>query len=247
MLHDISRVAAHFNVKLTLIVDVIHVLQRIWDAGKCFFPNNGAQPPAAAPAALPARGSGKRSRKDEELLTKWVNDHFLTVLEGRAVDVAAGIRQSATKRKLTDDELAAADATCDYLIKHKEHLRYDQYLRAGFPIATGVVEGACRHLDKDRMDITGARWGLESAEAVLRLRSLTSSGDFDEYWRFHLQQECERNHRVLYPPLSIEGDSLPTSDGPNPQADDQHGAVEADAALEFLKQRLPRHLAKTVV
>ena len=80
-------------------------------------------------------------------------------------------------------------------------MRYDQYLRAGFPIATGVIEGACRYLVKDRMEKTGARWTLEGAEAVLRLRSLRSlraSGDFDDYWSFHLQQEQQRNHANLY-------------------------------------------------
>ena len=68
----------------------------------------------------------------------------------------------------------------------------------GLPIATGVVEGACRHLIGDRMDITGARWGLEGAEAVLRLRALRSSGDFDQYWQFHEEQERTRNHSSRY-------------------------------------------------
>ena len=69
-----------------------------------------------------------------------------------------------------------------------------EYLAAGFPIATGVIEGACRHLVSDRMDLTGARWSLAGAEAMLRLRALRSSGDFDKYWRFHEQREYERNH-----------------------------------------------------
>ena len=71
-------------------------------------------------------------------------------------------------------------------------------MKAGLPIATGVIEGACRHLIKDRMDITGARWSLKGAEAVLRLRSLYISGDWHEYWRFHLKQEYKRNHNALY-------------------------------------------------
>jgi hypothetical protein len=64
----------------------------------------------------------------------------------------------------------------------------------GWPIATGVIEGACRHLVKDRMDITGARWGLESAEAILKLRALITNNDFDTYWHFHLTQEQRRVH-----------------------------------------------------
>ena len=73
-------------------------------------------------------------------------------------------------------------------------------MAAGFPIATGVIEGACRHLVKDRMEVTGARWSLTGAEAVLRLRSLWVSGDFETYWRFHLEQEQKRNHATHYMP-----------------------------------------------
>jgi hypothetical protein len=60
--------------------------------------------------------------------------------------------------------------------------------------ATGVIEGACRHLVKDRMDITGARWGAATAEAILKLRAIITNGDFDAYWAWHLQREHERNH-----------------------------------------------------
>jgi hypothetical protein len=61
-----------------------------------------------------------------------------------------------------------------------------------------VIEGACRHLVKDRMDITGARWGLDGAEAVLKLRAIRSNGDFDDYWSFHLAQERQRVHAARY-------------------------------------------------
>jgi len=72
------------------------------------------------------------------------------------------------------------------------------YLKLRLPIATGVIEGACRYLVQDRMDRTGARWSLIGAEAVLRLRALRTSGDFDAYWRFHEQQDYRRNHVALY-------------------------------------------------
>jgi len=85
-----------------------------------------------------------------------------------------------------------------------------QALRDGLPIATGVIEGACRYLVKDRMDRTGARWGLTSAEAVLRLRALRTSGDFDAYWQFHLERERERNHTPLYEGGSITDPLPPT-------------------------------------
>jgi len=76
-----------------------------------------------------------------------------------------------------------------------EWLRYDQAMEAGWPIATGIIEGACRHIIADRLSVSGARWGLDGAEAVLTLRAVISNGDFEEYWRFHLK--CE--HQRLYP------------------------------------------------
>lgn len=94
---------------------------------------------------------------------------------------------------LGKQERTGADAYADYLIAKRPYLRYDEYLRDGLPIATGVIEGACRHLVKDRMDITGARWSVKGAEAILRLRSIRCSGAFDVYWAFHLARERARN------------------------------------------------------
>ena len=71
---------------------------------------------------------------------------------------------------------------------------YVTAIAKGWPIATGIIEGACRHLVKDRMDLTGARWSLDGAEAVLRLRSLRASGDFEDYMAFHQRQERQRNY-----------------------------------------------------
>jgi hypothetical protein len=82
----------------------------------------------------------------------------------------------------------------DYIEHNKERLCYDEALAQGLPIATGVIEGACRHLIKDRMDITGARWGLDRAEAILKLRSLKVSGDLEAYLAFHFKQEQKRKY-----------------------------------------------------
>jgi len=89
-------------------------------------------------------------------------------------------------------------ACAAYLTNKARYLDYPTALKEGWPIATGVIEGACRHLVKDRMDLTGARWGLDGAEAVLKLRALRSNGDFDEYWAYHLTQERERVHESRY-------------------------------------------------
>jgi len=108
------------------------------------------------------------------------------------------MRRSATLHGLDEEARQRVDDCADYLLKYKPYLHYDLYLKMGLPIATGVIEGACRYLVKDRMDRTGARWSLKGAEAVLRLRALRTSGDFDAYWRFHEEQEYLRNHVALY-------------------------------------------------
>jgi hypothetical protein len=160
-----------------LILDFIHVLEYLWKAAYCF------------------EDEGSQSAEN------WVRERALKILKGKASDVAAGIRRSATLRRHSDKARKPADICADYLLKYKNMLNYDDYLVQGYPIATGVIEGACRHLIKDRMDVTGARWGLPGAEAVLKLRSLKSSGDLDSYWDYHKAQEYKRNHVSRYNPL----------------------------------------------
>jgi len=82
-------------------------------------------------------------------------------------------------------------------LKNKERLQYGKALKSGFPIASGVIEDACRHLINDRLDITGTRWSLKGAEAILKLRSLKSSGDFKDYWSFHKKMSKQRNYVFL--------------------------------------------------
>lgn len=169
----VKKMAKEFGVRLTIVVDFIHVTQYLWKAARVLEP-------------------------DEKARKAWVNERLLKVLEGQAGDVAAGVRRSATRRALEPLAREPVDECANYLLKYKAHLRYHQYLAAGLPIATGVIEGACRHLVKDRMEITGAKWRLQGAEAVLKLRALQCSGDFDDYWVFHQQQELLRNHASRY-------------------------------------------------
>ncbi len=173
-LRYIREQAKSAGVKLTIIVDFIHVLEYLWKA------------------AYVLNKEGSTGAEE------WVFDRLLRVLKGKASTVAAGIRRSATLRGLSKSKRKNADRCANYLLNNAQYLRYHEYLADGLPIATGVIEGACRHLIADRMDITGARWGLEGAEAVLRLRSLRSSGDFDEYWAFHEERERIRNHHSRY-------------------------------------------------
>ena len=101
------------------------------------------------------------------------------MLEGHARKVAGTIRRQATNARLDPARRKPADEAANYLTNKAPYLDYPTALANGWPIATGIVEGACRHLVKDRMDITGARWGLAGAEAILKLRAIKANGDFE--------------------------------------------------------------------
>ena len=170
----VKAAAKRHRRDVTLVLDVIHVLECLWKAAYVFH----------------AEGT-----KDAE---GWVTERLLWLLCGDAGQVIGSIRRSATKRGLSAKEREPADTCADYLENHKAYMRYDRCLAAGFPIATGVIEGACRHLVRDRMEITGARWSLAGAEAILRLRSLKASHDLDAYWLHHEKLERARNHQARY-------------------------------------------------
>ena len=169
----LEALRAKHKVELTIVLDVIHVSEYLWDASVAF--NQEASPQRE----------------------QWVGERLHNVLRGNAAQVAAGMRRSATLRGLSAKQRKPVDAAARYLLNHQQYMRYDRYLAAGLPIGTGVIEGACRHLVCDRMDGV-ARWSLNGAEAVLRLRALRSSGDFEQYWSFHLAQEYQRNHVTRY-------------------------------------------------
>jgi len=175
--HQLRRIVAEAKargVNVRVVIDFIHVLEYLWAAAWCFYEEGD---PAAE---------------------GWVRKHASAVLAGRATKVAGSIRRAATKAGLDPLKRPSAERCAAYLTNKAKYLDYPTALKEGWPIATGVIEGACRHLVKDRMDLTGARWGLDGAEAVLKLRALRSNGDFDEYWRYHLARERERVHESRY-------------------------------------------------
>ena len=155
---------------ITIVLDLIHVIHYLWMI-----------------AVLLSGGVHKEAEK-------WTNHILVQLLTRHPLDVIATIRQTATNRHLSVADRTAVDAAIDYLNKNSLYIHYAHFLKDGLPIATGVIEGACRYLVQDRMGITGARWGLDGAEAVLKLRAIRTSGDWDEYWRFHLKREHERNY-----------------------------------------------------
>jgi hypothetical protein len=180
--HQIDRIhkeATARGIEVTVVVDWVHVLEYLWSAAWSF------------------HSEGDPGAED------WVHDKAIEVLSGRASIVAASIRRKATMLRLDATTRKNADACADYLLAKAPYLDYPSALAKGWPIATGVIEGAVRHVVKDRMDITGARWGLPGAEAVLKLRALRTNGDWPGYWTFHLAAEHQRVHQSRYHAGSI--------------------------------------------
>jgi hypothetical protein len=164
------RVTENFE-GVTLILDLLHVLEKLWAAAYVLHPEGS--PEAAA----------------------FVYERAKRILTGQVSQVVKGLRQIVTKRRLTGTKAKTLLDVAGYYHRNRERMRYDLYLTNGWPIASGSVEGACKNLIRDRFERSGMRWTPPMAEAMLKLRAIYLSNDFDAYWQFHLQQEQQR----LYP------------------------------------------------
>lgn len=174
--HQIDRINAEAHahgVRINLILDFVHVLEYLWKAAEDLHPT---QPGRAAFIARTAR----------DLLEHHPARVIADLTSQHEALAQAGTPASGLKRCI------------DYLTAKQPYLIYRIALAMGWPIATGVIEGTCRYLVKDRLAITGARWSLPGAEAVLLLRAVITNGDFPTYWKFHLEKEHQRTHTSRY-------------------------------------------------
>jgi hypothetical protein len=158
------------------ILDIFHVLERLWDAAYCFH----------------AEGS----REAEAFVTA----RLRMLLEGKVRGVISGLRQMGTKHGLKGSKARALSVVANYLENSQDFMRYDAYLAAGYPIGSGVAEGACRHLVKDRLEQTGMRWTVAGAQAMLHLRATYLNGDWEAFYEYRIQEEQRR----LYHPQAQE-------------------------------------------
>lgn len=158
------------KLQVTLILDLLHVLEKLWKAAYVFH----------------AEGSAEAEQ--------WVRLRAEKILQGHVSQVVQGIRQTITKHALRGSKRKALVSVANYLYRNRSRLHYDQYLAQGLPIASGPVEGACKNLIKDRMERSGMRWTEAMAEAIVKLRAIYLSADFDQYWPFHIKKDQERLH-----------------------------------------------------
>ena len=152
------------------VLDVIHVSGYVWSAGRALY------------------------GKSESSVESFVRDRLLRILQGEAQGVIRGIRRMATERGLRGQKLKDVKKACNYLENNLERMRYDEYLAAGYPIASGVIEGACRHLVKDRMERTGMRWREPSAGSMLFVRALEVTDLWEPFQKHRQAAERKRLH-----------------------------------------------------
>ena len=144
---------------------------------------------------------------DPQAAGQWADGQLLRVLHGRAKAVAATLASVAAKTRNSPRtrhlDLTDAGKAVTYLTNNHTHMRYDKALAAGWPIATGMIEGACRFVIEDRFGITGARWSPDGAEDILKLRAIVVNGDLDDYMTYYKQRYRDDVHLTRYDPASI--------------------------------------------
>jgi hypothetical protein len=158
------------------LLDLFHVLERLGDAAYCFHAEGSRQAEAFVTARL------------------------RLLLAGRGSGVIGGLRQLGTKHGLRGAKAQALARVANYLENNRYWMRYNEYVAAGYPIGSGVAEGACRHLVKDRLEQTGMRWTVVGAQAMLHLRATFLNGDGARFWDYHIRQEQQQ----LYGPKAEE-------------------------------------------
>jgi hypothetical protein len=162
-----DQMQAHFP-GFTLILDIMHANEYLWDAATALVGDTDA-----------AR-------------TTWLRPKLVQLLEGGTAEVIRSLEAEAAASTATPSQRKILARTIGYYRRNQPYMRYDHYLAQGWPIGTGVVEGACGHLVKDRMEQAGMRWTVEGAQAILDLRAVRLNGHWDAYWRFHRQQHHQR-------------------------------------------------------
>ncbi len=181
-----TRVLAYLP-DFTLILDFIHANEYLWKAGNCLF-----------------------SEKDPKRLV-WVEERTLQILSGQTEQLILELRTLAQAPDTNKTQQEQLDNTANYFARNLAYMDYSLYLANGWPIASGVIEGACRHVVKDRFELSGMRWTQAGAESLLHLRSVAINGDWDAYHQFRQRQRHQRLYHLPFPQKPISEDLALTS------------------------------------
>jgi hypothetical protein len=161
---------------IVLILDIWHVLTYLWEAAYAFHDEGSAE------------------------AARWVMNKLRLLCEGKVGYVIGDLRRKLAEGNFKKSRRGALKKAINYMHRNRRFMRYDEYLALGYPIGSGIAEGACRHLIRDRMECAGMSWSIEGAQAVLDLRAVEINGDWASFWKYHAEQESER----LYAHLDVE-------------------------------------------
>lgn len=176
----------------TLILDFIHGNEYLWDVANRLYDETNP------------------------LRVAWVEARTLEILSGQTEQVIAHFRSLAQAPKCTKAQRKELNKAANYFERNLPYMAYDYYLAQGWPIASGVIEGACRHLVKDRFELSGMRWTQDGAENLLRLRAVAENGDWDDYHQFRKQQRHVRLYAFPFPSQDgLEDQALDTLSQPS--------------------------------
>ena len=156
------------------ILDIIHASEYLWEVGTALYGEKGTQ------------------------RLRWVEAKLYALLKSKVGYVMGSLKQIRSKNQLKPHQEKTIQKTLTYFENHRHMMDYAVYLEKGYPIATGVVEGTCGSLVKDRMEQSGMRWSIAGAQAVLAQRAVVQNGDWKDFWNYFIDQERER----LYPIVS---------------------------------------------
>jgi len=155
------------------ILDLMHANSYLWEAAAVFYPGDN----------------------EEQLI--FMKERILRLLQGKVDVVISALRQMATKREIKKSSSKIIDKMCRYFEHNRTRMKYDEYLAMGCPIASGVIEGACRHFVKDRMERAGMRWSVQGAQAMLNMRSVNLNGNMDEFTRYRIEQQTKKLYSYM--------------------------------------------------
>ena len=173
-----ERMLAQFS-DFTLVLDCIHAIEYLWKAANVLLGETA-----------PER-------------TTWVKSRALLMLSGQTQDLIDDLQEIASTVEAAVCKTLLSVA--GYFERNQNYMRYDDYLAQGYPIATGVIEGACRHLVKDRCELSGMRWTQEGAEAILQIRAVAENGDWEAFHTFRREQRQGALYTKI-PPLEGKND-----------------------------------------
>jgi hypothetical protein len=157
-----------------IILDIIHVSEYIWDAANAL------------------HGETNEGR------VSWVRKILLSILEGKVSEVIETLKQIKEDQKLTLSQEIKLRKAITYFENHKHMMDYANYLAKGYPASTGIIEGACGSLVKDRMEQSGMRWTIKGAQAILDLRAVKKNKDWEQYWQFYINNEKNKRYSNSY-------------------------------------------------